>query len=134
MSPRELRTQILVVEDEPAIRTIVAEKLRQAGYDVTTAPNGEEGLRMASELLPAAVVTDFEMPLRDGLSMSRALFAHEPTALVPVILLTARGHRLRPEELADTGIRQVVMKPFSVRDLLAAVSDCVPPADLARAA
>ncbi|MBL9149300.1 MAG: response regulator [Phycisphaerae bacterium] len=122
---RRNATTLIVVEDEPAIRTIVAEKLRQAGFDVESFADGEAGLRAVRELAPCAVVTDYEMPLLDGLSLARAMRADAATAHIPVILLTARGHRLSHNDIKDTSIRTVVMKPFSMRELVGTVTELV---------
>lgn len=116
---------LVVVEDEPAIRTIVAEKLRQAGFQVEAFADGEAGLRAVRELSPCAVVTDYEMPLLDGLSLARSMRADPLTSQIPIILLTARGHRLSHNDIRDTSIRTVVMKPFSMRELVGTVTELV---------
>jgi two-component system, OmpR family, alkaline phosphatase synthesis response regulator PhoP len=116
--------RIIVVDDESYITTVLATKLRQAGYDVSTAANGEEGFALATAGDPPdLVITDFEMPVLSGFDMSVKLRQHRRTARVPLVMLTARGHALTPAQLAATNIRIVCPKPFSARELLAKVRE-----------
>ena len=114
---------ILVVEDEPAIRTIVARKLEDAGWRVMSAPDGATGLRIAQAEQPLLIITDYEMPLLDGISMARSLFAGPATSGIPLILLTARGHRITAADLEATNVVNVMMKPFSMRQLVALATE-----------
>jgi DNA-binding response OmpR family regulator len=127
---------ILVCDDEASIRQVVATKLRGAGFEVFEARNGLEGYcfcdhaavpagstpKHSVPLVPALVVTDLQMPLLSGLEMAQRLKQHQPTALVPVLMLTARGYILQPEELSKTNIRTLMPKPFGGRQLLDAVA------------
>lgn len=114
---------ILLVDDEPHITHVMDRKLRAAGFDVGTARDGEEGLDMALESLPRLVVTDLQMPHMSGIELAEALSADERTAGVPVILLTARGYFLSPDEIERTNIRRVVGKPFTARGLLETITE-----------
>lgn len=114
---------ILLADDEPHITHVVARKLRGAGFDVVTAEDGEEALELAHRRTPDVVVTDLQMPYMNGIEFARALKSHEPTSDTPVIMLTARGYVLDPNDLADTNIKYVNSKPFSARDILAKVSE-----------
>ena len=109
---------VLIADDEPHIRCLVGSKLRKAGYNVIEASNGKDALALANEHKPALIVTDFQMPIMSGFEMSQLLSEHEDTSEIPIILLTARGHKLQLSELAQTGIRMVMDKPFSPRQLL----------------
>lgn len=115
--------RILVAEDEPAIRLVLVNKLKQAGYEVFAAPNGEEALQLARTERPTLIITDFEMPRLDGLAMARALFADASTRDIPVIVLSARGHRLGGSDVEATNVQQMLMKPFSMREVLAMVQE-----------
>src|SRR5262245_66439662 len=120
LPPRSRR--VIVVDDESYLTTTVATKLRQAGFEVSTAANGEEGFALATAGDPPdLVITDFEMPLLSGFDMSIKLKLHRTTADVPLLLLTARSHAFTPAQLAMTNIRAVCPKPFSARELLAKV-------------
>jgi two-component system, OmpR family, alkaline phosphatase synthesis response regulator PhoP len=114
---RSLR--VIVAEDEPAIRLVLVNKLRQAGFAVRDAANGEDALALAKAERPDLIITDFQMPRLDGLAMAKALFAEIATQDVPVVVLSARGHRLGAADVANTNVQQVLMKPFSMREILA---------------
>ena len=109
---------VLICDDEPHIRHIVGAKLRKAGYHVHEASNGQDGLALAREHKPSLIVTDFQMPIMSGFEMSQKLAEDEETEAIPILLLTARGHKLTPSELATTGIRMVIDKPFGPSILL----------------
>lgn len=114
---------ILIADDEPHIRLLVGNKLRKAGYHVLDASNGQDALALAQEHLPALIVTDYEMPIMSGFQMSQRLSEDDATAGIPIIMLTARGHKLSVAEIAKTAIRLVMDKPFSPRQLLDQVQE-----------
>lgn len=109
---------ILVVDDEAHIVRVVAFKLRAAGFEVLEAANGEEALDRVAERTVDLVLTDRQMPLLDGLGLARRLAVDSKTASIPVVMLTARGFRLTPEELSEAGICEMIDKPFSPRVLV----------------
>lgn len=117
---------IVVAEDEPAIRLVLANKLKNAGYVVHTAANGADALALVRSVRPDLIVTDFEMPRMDGLAMARALHQDEATRSIPLIVLSARGHRLGSAEASDTNVQHMLMKPFSMREVLSIVADYGP--------
>lgn len=112
---------ILVADDEAHILHVVSLKLRNAGYEVLTAADGEEAFEVACATPPDLVITDLQMPFMTGLEFAARLRAHPPTAHIPALLLTARGHALSQADLANTAIREVLSKPFSPREVLARV-------------
>jgi len=114
---------VLVVDDEPHIRYILESKLRGAGFAVLTASNGRDAYDLASAHLPDLVITDFQMPASSGLELCARLTSNARTAGIPAIMLTARGHRIAPSELARTNIHELLPKPFSVRQLLAKIAE-----------
>lgn len=114
---------ILVVDDEAHILHVVSLKLRNAGYEVITAQNGEEGLDIATQQLPDLIITDYQMPILSGLEMCQQLKANEATSHTPALMLTARGFSLGDEELATTNISEVLSKPFSPREILTRVQE-----------
>ncbi|MFG0275714.1 MAG: response regulator [Phycisphaerales bacterium] len=125
---------VLVVDDEPHIRHVVSLKLRAAGIACEQASQGLEALDIVRVRAPALVVTDYQMPGMDGLQLSRALVAESTTARAPVLLLTARGHRVPPSELAGTNIQQVIDKPFSPRQLIETIRELLDAASAAERA
>ena len=116
--------RILIVEDEEVIRETVATIFMEEGYDVRTAENGQEALRVVQEWLPTVIVLDLMMPVMDGWTfreMQRGLAG--PVASVPVILLSgARNMRSSAELL---GAADALAKPFDLEDLLATVERVV---------
>lgn len=122
--------RILIVDDEAHIVQVLSLKLRNAGFEVITAGDGEEALELAQKSPPDLIITDFQMPYMTGLELCQALGAEEATRAIPVIMLTARGYALDDDDLVDGNIRDVLSKPFSpravvqqVRDLLAGAAD-----------
>lgn len=109
---------ILIADDEPYITYMLASRLTEKGLDVLTASNGEEALALATQRLPRVIVTDFQMPRMSGLELARKLKEQPETANIPLVMLTARGHRLTPTELRDTNIQHLMFKPFSARELM----------------
>lgn len=122
---------VLIADDEPHIRHLVGTKLKLAGYNVLIASNGKDCLDLAREHRPQLIVTDYQMPVLSGFEMSQALASDQELALIPVILLTARGHKLSDAELATTSIRMIVDKPFGPTDLIARVKGMLEEKDLA---
>ncbi len=119
---------VLIADDEPHIRHLVGAKLKSAGYQVIVASNGRDCLTLAQEHHPALIVTDFQMPMLSGYDMSLQLAGDQSTADIPIILLTARGHKLTEQDLAATGIRILMDKPFSPNDLIARIHGVLKPA------
>lgn len=83
------RPLVLAVDDSASVRESLAETLREAGYDAATAPDGEEGLRLAAHLRPDAILIDQQMPGLDGLEVLRRLRADAALRRVPCLFLTA---------------------------------------------
>jgi two-component system phosphate regulon response regulator PhoB len=110
--------KILIVDDEAYVSSVLALKFKNAGEHVVTASDGEEGFIAAQQEIPDLIVTDFQMPIFSGLEMAQKLKAEPATANIPLLMLTARGHRLLPSEMSATNIRAVLDKPFSVREVL----------------
>lgn len=125
------RPRILILDDESHITCVLHFKLRQAGAEVFSGCNGLEGLALAAEHHPDIVISDFQMPEMDGVEFCKTLAADDATRNLPVILLTARGHRISPADLADTSVRALLPKPFSIRDLLHHIAEILPNSGLA---
>lgn len=115
--------RIVIADDESYLTQLVGEKLRRRGYVVFVAHDGQAGFDLAVSHLPDLVISDFQMPVLDGLKMCIRLRAKAETSHIPVLMLTARGHVLTPEELRRANIRGVLPKPFSARDLFAKMDE-----------
>ncbi len=103
---------VLVVEDNADIRDYIRQSFTDL-YDVHCAENGEEGLKLAFELIPAIVVSDIMMPVMDGVEMMRKLKADLRTSHIPVILLTAKVNEADRAEGYENGADSYLTKPFS---------------------
>lgn len=108
---------ILIADDEDVITFMLSSKLSNIGAKVITARNGEEAFVLAMQYRPLVVLTDYEMPRMTGLEFAKKLRATPELAEVPVVMLTARGHRVPPGEMSQTNIQNLVSKPFSAKEL-----------------
>ncbi len=112
---------IVVIEDEDAIRDVVAYNLERAGFEVATAGNGRTGLQLVRDVVPELVLLDLMLPELDGLEVCRRLRSDPATARIPVIMLTAKGDEGEIIEGLEAGADDYVTKPFSPRELVARV-------------
>jgi len=117
--------RIIVADDEAHILHVVSMKLRNAGYEVQTAEDGEEALELCQADPPAMLITDYQMPYMTGVELCKALRQCEATKGVPAMMLTARGFDIEPPEMIEAGIAAVLAKPFSPREVLSRVVDLV---------
>ncbi len=115
--------KVLVVDDDLHLVHIVSYALKRAGYELLTAHNGRDGYETACKHSPNLVITDFQMPGMNGFEMAVQLRDNTDTAHVPVIMITARGHKIPPNDLSRTNIQAMLAKPFSARDLVERVND-----------
>jgi DNA-binding response OmpR family regulator len=106
---------VLVIDDDPTVRDVVGRYLARAGYQVSQAQDGEQGLRLAAARMPDLVVLDLMLPGRSGLEICAELRAHSP---VPVIMLTALGEEEDRVVGLELGADDYVTKPFSPRELV----------------
>ncbi len=113
------RRSILLIEDEPGIRDFVEQGLRDAGFAVAAAPDGEAGMSLALRESISLVVLDLMLPGRAGLDVLAELRAARPQ--LPVIVLTALGETDDRIRGLDAGANDYVVKPFSVRELVARI-------------
>ncbi|HLI95831.1 MAG TPA: response regulator [Candidatus Baltobacteraceae bacterium] len=113
--------RILVVDDDRNLRKIIQTNLELAGYDVTTAANGEEALRILDAMQPDLIVLDVMMPMMDGYEVARRVRRHPSNAHVPIIMLTAKSEV--EDKLAgfEAGADDYITKPFGPQELLARV-------------
>ena len=112
------RVRALVVDDEPALVRVVAAYLGREGFDVTTAADGNEGLRVAREVRPDVVVLDVMMPGIDGIEVCRQLRTFSDAY---VIMLTARTEEIDTLVGLSVGADDYMSKPFSSRVLVARI-------------
>src|SRR4249919_2402162 len=95
---------ILVADDESHILHVVSLKLRNAGFKVVTARDGQEALELAQQEKPDLLITDYHMPQLSGLELCQRLKQDPATNYIPAIMLTAGGYRLEPHDTEQSGI------------------------------
>ena len=116
-----MASRVLVVEDEPDIRDLLAFHLERDGYQVTRATTGPEALRQLRAAPPDLVILNLMLPELDGLEVCRRLRADPATATLPVIMLTAKGDEVDRVVGLELGADDYVVKPFSPKEMLARV-------------
>ena len=112
---------VLVVEDEPAQREVLAYNLEAEGFRVAMAGNGEEALLLVSEDRPDIIVLDWMLPNVSGIEVCRQLKTRTETRSVPIIMLSARSEEVDRVRGLETGADDYVVKPYSVVELMARV-------------
>ena len=113
--------RILVVDDDPRLLHVVSMYLSIEGYDVDTAPNGEEGLQRLEALRPDLVILDVMMPGIDGLEACRRIKSNPETRQIPVVLFTALSRTDDVESGRAAGANRFINKPFSLIGLGAVI-------------
>jgi two-component system phosphate regulon response regulator PhoB len=113
-----MKPKILVVDDEPDALEILGFKLREAGYTPLFAKEGARAIAMAREERPALIVLDLMLPEVDGLEVCKILRRDPATALIPILMLTARAAEMDRVLGLELGADDYVTKPFSPRELV----------------
>ena len=112
---------ILVVEDEPAQREVLAYNLEAEGYLVIHADNGEDAMMLVEEEMPDVIVLDWMMPHLSGIEVCRRLKSKFTTRGIPIIMLSARSEDVDRVRGLETGADDYVVKPYFVIELMARV-------------
>ena len=114
--------KILVIEDEPAMRSNLRDILELENFSPLTAANGREGIATATRELPDLILCDVMMPEQDGHAVLAALRADAATAKIPFVFLTAKGEHADIRTGMNLGADDYLVKPVKVDDLLAAIA------------
>ncbi len=109
---------ILVVDDEPNIVMSLEFLIKQAGYEVRVARDGEAALQAMEEQLPDLVLLDVMMPKRDGFDVCETIRANPAWKDIPIIMLTAKGRDVEREKGLALGADAYITKPFSTREAM----------------
>jgi DNA-binding response OmpR family regulator len=111
---------VLVVDDDPAIRGLVADALREEGYSVDLAAHGREALEAMRARRPATVVLDLMMPVMDGFTFIEACQSEQLCDNVPIVVISAMREAL--ERIQAVRVRAYMAKPFDLHDLVRTVA------------
>lgn len=112
---------VLIVEDEPPQAEMLSYNLQKEGFRVAVAADGEEGLLMARESAPDAIVLDWMLPGLSGIEVCRQLRGDAATREIPILMLTARGEEEDRVRGIETGADDYVVKPYSPREVVARI-------------
>jgi two-component system alkaline phosphatase synthesis response regulator PhoP len=110
--------RVLIADDEPHMLKFIEFTLRKGDFEILKANDGVQALKVAEAQKPNVIVLDVLMPGMDGVTALKNLKKKPVLKLIPVILLTARGHTLDPEEAKKAGASYYLTKPFSPTELL----------------
>ncbi len=124
-----MKPSVLVVDDEPNIVVSLEFLMKQAGYDVRVARNGEEALKALEERAPDLMLLDVMMPKRNGYDVCQTVRADARWAAVRIIMLTAKGRDVEREKGLAMGADDYITKPFSTREVMERVKQYLDAAD-----
>lgn len=116
-----MQKYILIVEDEPAIREMVAFALRRAGMEVMHAADTKAAQNAIGEHVPDLILLDWMLPSISGIELARRLRKDGLTRDIPIIMLTARGEEIDRITGFEAGVDDYVIKPFSTQELIARI-------------
>lgn len=116
----------LVVDDSLTIRKLVGRCLQQAGFEVVEAPNGKEALDLAQKRPFSVIITDYNMPVMDGLEFVRGARDIEQHKFTPIIFLTTEVESDRKAQAQSSGVTAWIGKPFSPDKVMSVVNRVVP--------
>ncbi len=118
-----MSNKILIAEDEPSILLSLEFLLRDAGYEVTIARDGNQALHMAGLTRPDLIVLDIMLPLLDGFEVCRRVRENEILGHTKILILTARGRGSEVEKSLALGASAYMTKPFSTRELVGRIGE-----------
>ncbi|MCL4529829.1 MAG: response regulator transcription factor [Chloroflexi bacterium] len=109
--------KILIAEDDPDIRELVAFTLRFAGHEVVAASNGEEAVQLAGREFPDLILMDVRMPRMTGYDACRVMKANSELKDIPVVFLSAKGQESEIQTGLEAGAEEYLLKPFAPNQL-----------------
>ena len=121
--------KVLVVEDEPNIVDSLSFLMKQAGFTVQVARDGDTALRVLESQVPDLILLDVMLPRRDGYDVCRAIRANPAWRGIKIIMLTAKGRELDRRKGLELGADDYVTKPFSTREIVERVRGLLAPDD-----
>jgi two-component system chemotaxis response regulator CheY len=118
--------KVLIVDDSASMRQMVGYTLRQGGYDVVEADNGQAALDQLKAITVDLVITDLNMPVMDGITLIRNVRQQPALKTKPVLMLTTEGLASKKEEGKAAGATGWIVKPFDPEKLLQVVAKVLP--------
>src|SRR5215472_16838117 len=103
---------VLVIDDDPLTLRVLEHYLQRAGYQMISAHNGREGIKLARRQLPQLIILDVMMPDMDGWTVLRRLQKMEKTKGIPIVLLSGNADLMTKEESLRSGARLLLVKPI----------------------
>ncbi|MFH1406648.1 MAG: response regulator [Candidatus Omnitrophota bacterium] len=113
--------KILIVDDEQDILRIITFRLKNLGYELLTAGDGQAALDTIAKSRPDLIILDLRLPIIDGQEVCRRVKGDERTKDIPVILLTASSGLVSGDKVKDLGADDFILKPFDTENLIAKV-------------
>jgi CheY-like chemotaxis protein len=122
----EGRPRIVTAEDNPVMAHVIGFNLRQAGYEVIAARNGQEAWTRFEQERVDLLITDYQMPILDGWELCQRVRQRWSAHQLPIILLSAKGLEIDGDRLVAEGyIQRIIFKPFSPRELVRAAGELI---------
>jgi two-component system alkaline phosphatase synthesis response regulator PhoP len=121
------KPRVLLIEDEPHILLSLEFLLERAGFDTTSAADGDEGLALVGKLRPDVVLLDIMLPHLNGYEVCRAIKADPDLREIPVIMLSAKGQEVEILKGLDLGASAYITKPFGNAEILEAIRAALRP-------
>ena len=115
--------KILIVDDEPNILLSLEFLMRQAGYQVRTANDGEKALTAITEDCPDLILLDAMMPNKNGFEVCQEIRANPDLSHVKIVMLTAKGREVDREKGMAMGADDYITKPFSTREVVNRIAE-----------
>ncbi len=113
--------KILVADDEAGIVQVIAAKLRNNGFEVITADNGQDAFELCIKTKPDIVIADYELPEIGGMELAEKIHQKKEFADTAIIILALKENEIAQKQLKTAGIRERLDKPFSPKEILSRV-------------
>jgi chemosensory pili system protein ChpA (sensor histidine kinase/response regulator) len=119
------RPLVMVVDDSLTVRKFTTRLLTREGFDVVTARDGVDALKLLADNAPVVILLDIEMPRMDGFEFAKTIKGDPKTATIPVIMITSRTADKHRNRAAELGVERFLGKPYQEEELLGALREVV---------
>jgi two-component system response regulator (stage 0 sporulation protein F) len=110
-----MKAKILIVDDQKGVRRLLEELFRQEGWEVRSAADGLEALKLVDKVLPDLILMDVKMPNMNGLEATQEIMLRQPG--ISIIMMTAYGEIEVVRQALEAGVKRCISKPFDIKDL-----------------